>query len=144
MRQLQSIIPAAALLFTGAQGLLGHAHGMALSLALLEVAFGALLVRSLVQPSAETRRAGRTEILAAVLLGIEVLDRGYDTGRVAWPTALMAVVTMVLGLASGRISELRRRRRSQRQQQIEAESFQAPGLTPALGAGTLETEGESK
>ncbi|MEO8503434.1 MAG: hypothetical protein ABI609_06010 [Acidobacteriota bacterium] len=147
IRAVQTIVPAVALLFTGAQSLLGQAHGLALSLALLEVAFGALLLRSLLQVRAELAAelggANRISILAAAVLAVAVLERWHSTGHFAWLTALMAVVTLILGLGSGRLAAIRQRR-SPRVGRSEAEPPGVAGLTPVLGAGTLQTEGESK
>ena len=79
IRQLRYLVPAAALLFSGAQGLLGHAHGMALSLALLEIAYGALLLRSMRESSARAAGADRIALPAAGVLAVEALQNEPPT-----------------------------------------------------------------
>ncbi len=114
-QKLQHAVPAGALLFAGAQGLLAHARGLALSLALFEIAFGALLLRALLRdtraaltsertsamhPDPEHRRGPNwTEILVAAVLALEGVEHWHTTGHVPRPTVLLVAVTLVLAFA---------------------------------------------
>ncbi|HEX3531232.1 MAG TPA: hypothetical protein VH988_29580 [Thermoanaerobaculia bacterium] len=124
-QKLQHAIPAAALLMTGAQGILHGEHGFALGLAIGEVVMSALLLRTLVKDFAEVRQphgaahaghhAGHGghggidwfDVFVAGVLSVEALEHWHTHHRVPGPTVLLAAVTLTLGLLHGRIARRR-------------------------------------
>lgn len=126
LQKLQHAVPAGALLEAGVEGLLARRGGPGLSLALLEVAFGALLLRSLVvelralprwRPEGDAPAHGGvdwTEVLAAAVLAVEALEHWHTRGHFPRPTALLAAVTLILGLTHARVAAYHLRRRALR------------------------------
>jgi hypothetical protein len=125
--KVQHAVPAAALLFAGLQGLQRGVHGFELALAWAEIVFSALLLRtfalSVRKAFADRRRPAEqieighhgavdwSEILAGVVLLVEVAERWQSHGHLARPTLLLAAVTIGLGLLHGKVAERARRRR---------------------------------
>ena len=128
MLKVQHAVPAAALLFAGVQGSQRGVQGFELVLAWVEIVFSALLLRTLAlsirkalanrqhpaEPPATEHHHGAvdwSEVLAGVVLLVEVVERWQSHGHIARPTILLAVVTIGLGLLHGRVAERARRRR---------------------------------
>jgi len=125
LQKLQHAVPAAALLMTGAQGILHGERGFALGLAIGEVVMSALLLRTLVKDFAEVRQshgaahaghhAGHGghggidwfDVFVAGVLTVEALEHWHTHHRVPGPTILLAAVTLTLGLLHGRIARRR-------------------------------------
>ncbi len=116
-QKVRHAIPAAALLMTGAQGILHGEHGFALALAIAEVVISALLLRTLIKDFAEVRghHAGHGghkdidwfDVFAGGVLGVEALEHWHTHHHLPGPTVLLAAVTVTLGLLHGRLARRR-------------------------------------
>jgi len=123
-QDIQNAVPAAALLFAGMQSLRGGATGVALGLAVLEVASSVLLIGDLLRqlrrirsPAAPGRADGGggidwTQIWASLLLFTQAAERWVNAHHIARPVILLALLTLFAGLYSRRIAQARQRRRA--------------------------------
>lgn len=129
LQKIQHAIPAAGLLAAGVQALLHREHGFALALAIGEVVFSVLLLRSLKKTLFSARRSDHSghdahaghghgvdwfDIFAACVLTVEALEHWHTHNHLPGPTLLTAAVTLGLGLFHGRIAAHAARRRSLR------------------------------
>jgi hypothetical protein len=126
VQKLNHAVPTVGLIFSGLQALRHGAGGFELALAIVEIVTSAFLIGSLVKgiraarskttPADRGHRHGVdwVDIWAAGVLFAEAGERWHLRHHLARPIILNALLTLALGLAHGRLSAFRQRRRSMR------------------------------
>jgi hypothetical protein len=135
-QKLQHAIPAGPLLFAGVQAIAHGEHGLALALALFEIATSALLIgtvarelRAVTRPAGPSAHAAHhgidwVHVFAAAVLLAEVMEHYHLTHHIRRPTLLTAFLTLGLGLFHARLQRLSERRRALR---VDDEGLQIGG-----------------
>jgi len=136
VQKLNHAVPTIGLIAAGAQALRHGAQGFELALAIVEIVTSAFLIGSLVR-SIRAARASRVtaqrhhghgidwvDIWAAGVLFAEAGERWHLHHHVARPIILNGLLTLALGLAHGRMTAFRQRRRSMR---LTADGIDVPG-----------------
>jgi hypothetical protein len=123
-QQVQHVVAAAGLLFSGAQSLSAGAGGLELALAVAGMITGALLLAAfarsvrLTRPAAAHHAHARgvdwMEIWAAAVLLAEAAERWHARHHFPGPQLLTAVITLAIGVFHERVAARRERRRSLR------------------------------
>jgi hypothetical protein len=124
-QQLQHVVAAAGLVFSGLQSLSSGAGGLELALAVGGLITGAFLIATFARTVRGLRHGGATphahvhgvdwmEIWAAGVLFAEALERWHIRHQVPRPQLLTAVATLGIGLFHERLAARRQRRRSLR------------------------------
>ena len=124
-QQLQHVVAAAGLVFSGVQSLSSGAGGLELALAVGGMITGAFLIATFARTVRGLRRGGATphehahgvdwmEIWAAGVLMAEALERWHVRHQVPRPQILTAVVTLGIGVFHERLAARRQRRQSLR------------------------------
>jgi hypothetical protein len=122
MQKLNHAVPTVGLVVAGVQALNEGAGGFDLALAIVEIGTSVLLVATIARSFRDARKGGLdhapgidwVDIWAAAVLFVEAAERWHLRHHIARPLLLTAFLTLGLGLAHGRMTAFRRRRRSLR------------------------------
>ena len=135
MQKLNHAVPTVGLVVAGVQALKEGAGGFDLALAIVEIGTSVVLVATIARSIRDARKGGNREtqrahgidwvdIWAAAVLFVEAAERWHLRHHIARPLILTAFLTLGLGLAHGRMTAFRHRRRSLR---ISAEGIYVGG-----------------
>jgi hypothetical protein len=117
VQKLQHGAPAIVLFFSGLRTLGGEPHGVALALALFEIAASVLLAISMARALRTAKRpvdaaaaphhhhgVDWVDVFTAAVLFAEAWERYHETSHIARPTILLGLTLLTIGLLHGKIT----------------------------------------